>query len=403
MNKLLLLPLILFFAHSISAQNFWYEEHIPKFRSEIFDTINQKRVRMANIYRDLSFVGQMSSVDSLFHSTSNTDAKVLNEIGQCQPKNAIEYILEQAASHRIVMINESHCQPQERYFTSRLLEGLKLLGFTYLGLEAISSNSKPEFTAIPENKLNLVDTLIQERGYPLMKAVSGSYVKESQFGNLIREAIQHDVKIFGYENWGKQRELDQATNIMKILEQDSLAKIIIHCGGGHLNENLIGDEKKRMGTYLKELSGIDPFTIHQVKFSYSEDIYKTVSENYDFKEPVVLIDKTGEAFNGSLEGLSLFDVAVIHPRANYDNGRPNWMIQNPKLNKVSIDMSDVEINGPLRFKVLLKDDRLDAVPVDVYEPLVNQNTVDLYLPKGAFRLVVENLNQDRIIKNLEVK
>lgn len=389
-----------FFLSPLYAQNFWYEEHIPKFRQEILDTTGKKKIRISNIYRDLSFIGQMASVDSMFYSSSDQSENLSRAVEKCEVRNAIEYIIEQARDQQIVIINESHCQPKERHFTKKLLKYLKNLGFTYLGLEAITSNSKPELTSIPVNRYNLTDTLINERGYPLMKAISGSYVKEPQFGNMIREAVDLDYVIFGYENFGKQRELDQATNIARILSQDPHAKILIHCGGGHLNESHEDGSKKRMAEYLKELTGIDPLTINQIIYSYDLTILEEVFSSRTINEPVVLAGKNGNLFQSIYDNNSAFDIAVIHPKAEYINGRPSWLVNDSELSEAQIQLNMIGIPGPLRIKIIGVDERMDAVPVDVYEPLEGQMNVQLYYPSGDYKLIIENKNKDRLVSEL---
>ena len=75
-------------------------------------------------------------------------------------KDAVEYILEQAKKHQVLIINEGHHMPQHRVLSTQLLDGLKEQGFKHLGLETYYSSSK-------------ADSIIDRNGYPTLK--SGYY------------------------------------------------------------------------------------------------------------------------------------------------------------------------------------------------------------------------------------
>jgi hypothetical protein len=55
---------------------------------------------------------------------------------------------------------------------------------------------------------------------------TGYYLKEPQFGNLIRTALKLGFEIFPYEAdlkyFGKDREIQQAKNIQQVLKSDPI-------------------------------------------------------------------------------------------------------------------------------------------------------------------------------------
>ncbi len=109
--------------------------------------------------------------------------------------------------------------------------------------------------------------------YPLL--TSGPLVKEPQYANMIRNAMKIGYQVVPYEHDEDKDETDamkrwysreegQANNILKFLKRYPNAKIVIHCGYGHLGEEIHeGDIIGSMAAILKKKSGINPLTINQ--------------------------------------------------------------------------------------------------------------------------------------------
>ncbi|RZK63100.1 MAG: hypothetical protein EOO59_00680 [Hymenobacter sp.] len=162
---------------------------------------------------------------------------------QYQPAEARAYILARARHERIIIINEAHHVPRHRAFTASLLLALAAQGYRYLAVEGLSE----------------ADSLCSQRGYPLR--TSGYYVQEPAYGNLLRTAAQAGMQVqpydYGYPegdpaNRLRNRELEQVRNIRRILAADPQAKLVIHCGFGHLGERPTPEGDKWMAAYLKE-------------------------------------------------------------------------------------------------------------------------------------------------------
>lgn len=134
---------------------------------------------------------------------------------QFKTVNALTYIARRAASEKVIIINEAHNQPYHRVFTQLLLDSLYKAGYRYFGVETVGHG----------------DTMLNQRKYPVIK--SGPYMAQPQYGNLVRAALQKGFYVFAYETTnlsctGKEREIDQAQNIKRILDKDTGAKILIH-------------------------------------------------------------------------------------------------------------------------------------------------------------------------------
>ena len=176
--------------------------------------------------------------------------------------DARRYILGRARNEQIIILNEAHHNSRHRVFTASLLPELAKLGFHYLAVEALDEQ----------------DTLLQKRGFPVLK--TGFYTKEPQFANPLRIAQQGHYQLVPYDygfsregEWGEQikaREVAQARNIQRILQADPRAKIVVYCGFSHANEGPSGmGEQPAMAAHLRQLTGIDPFTIDQTALSES--------------------------------------------------------------------------------------------------------------------------------------
>ena len=402
--KLYLIIAFLFLTEFSIAQDWRYEEYIPKYKDEILSAENLEKEKGSRILRDLSFIG---AYKELYLRDNYQDSVLQNEFNKIMnsyvPTNAKEFILSKTKSEQIVIINESHHRPEHRKFTADLLEVLYEQGFRYLALEAILSNHS-RFTNYPQNRYCLVDTTIMDRGYPLMKACSGTYVKEPAFGNMIRKALSLGYTIIGYEKRGKNRELSQAENLAKLIWENPDAKILVHCGYGHLIESPRKHKEKYdtlMAGYLKQLTKINPLTIDQTNYYNYSTVSEIVFRNNPETNPQCLISNNSPFISHLPEQQNYWDMTVFHPPVEFVEDRPSWLVLDPEKRTFILSDDEICIDYPLRIKSLSLDDRLDAVPIDItesYEPL-SQYKLYGNLEKG--KLVIENKNGDRQVKVIE--
>ena len=98
--------------------------------------------------------------------------------------DAVEFIVDQAKKHQVVIINEAHHNSMHRAFTRSLLKRLYDIGYKNLGLEALGNGK-------------FLDSAIHIRKYPLLH--TGHYIKHPHFGNMVREALQPGYHVFPYE------------------------------------------------------------------------------------------------------------------------------------------------------------------------------------------------------------
>ncbi|WP_445718750.1 hypothetical protein [Flavobacterium sp.] len=310
-------------------------------------------------------------------------------IKKCKPKSAKEYIIERSKDEQIIIINEAHHNARHRVFTSSLLKELYENGYRFFGLEALS------------------DTLINDRKFPTIK--SGYYVKEPQMANLIREALQIGFTLFEYEaaegKNGKEREIEQAENIKKIIDENPNSKFLIHCGYDHVIEGApkIKRWEKAMAGRLKEITNRNPFTIDQVTYTEKGDLKFTnpVIELVNSTSSVVLIDEDGNLFNG-LSNKEQVDCQIIHPITKYSNNRPDWLSLDKERKKYSIPKSKIKEYPALFLAYKYNEYEHDAIPVDILEITNIDQIPELILPPGKYQIIIKNKNY-KIVNHYSVK
>jgi len=186
-------------------------------------------------------------------------------------ENFIKQLKVIADTNRVIMLNENHFAPKDRFMMYNLLDLFAKRGYKYLAIEAIWEDG---------------DTLTQ-RGYPVLS--SGFYTREPTMSNMIRKAISLGFKIINYDAWKGNRDSLQARNIFeKTIQQDSSAKVLVHAGIGHINETREHGKRKNMAGYFYDISGINPFTIDQLEFMpllhLFENHYVGIIQKNDFPQ-----------------------------------------------------------------------------------------------------------------------
>lgn len=346
---------------------------------------------------DLSFIGEYKLALQFYDKKATEMPKIREEdslyFSKFKPVNAISYLSGIAEKEKVIMINEAHHQPYHRVFTTRVLKILYDKGFRYFGAETLTQ----------------WDTLLNERKYP--NQTSGYYTKEPLYANLIRTALEIGYTVFAYEttNFIKDsaginfREIDQAKNIKKILDKDSSAKILIHCGYDHIVESDYPGWGKAMAGRFIEYTGINPFTIDQVRLTersnlkYDNPFFKLINLN-DFS---FFIDSVGNLFNGQ-KGINQYDVRLYHPRTKWENGRPDWMFD---ADRKAIFVNDkITIEYPCLVFAYLANENKNTIPFDIIELKDKNDKKALSLKSGKYEIVVKNKkNKLQYINTLKIE
>ena len=203
-----------------------------KFSSVIEDKVEKDTVSWKYQISAADFAMKSDYKNALIHwdSAMGTREKNFTEfqidsINQKYSKvKAADYIIELAKKNQVVIINEAHHNSFHRVFTKSILKKLFENGYKNLGLEALANGEE-------------LDSTLNIRKYPILK--TGHYIKDPQFGDLVRTALEIGYNVFPYEteNFGnsttESREIEQAKNIQNIIESKPDEKFLIHCGYDH--------------------------------------------------------------------------------------------------------------------------------------------------------------------------
>ncbi|PKD19977.1 hypothetical protein APR41_14955 [Salegentibacter salinarum] len=297
--------------------------------------------------------------------------------------DAKKYLVKKIKSHQIVIINEAHHNSFHRHFTSSLLEVFYQNDFRYLGLETLENGLKK-------------DPHLNTRNYPIQ--ASGFYTRDPTFGSMLRKALKMGYNVFPYEDTTgvnhDEREIEQAKNIKKIIDQNPDAKFLIHCGFGHVMEGVFPSGMKALAERLKEYTGIDPLTIDQVAHSEKSNpnFYSPLSRTYKVRTPSVLVNENGEAVKNRIND-RWTDIAIVQPKTSYDKGRPGWLFEG-KAKPVAPAIADIDLSFPLMVLAFKKEeDYQRAIPVDIIEVKNRQEEMYLALDPGEYIIVLANTEE----------
>jgi hypothetical protein len=305
---------------------------------------------------------------------------------------AANYIIEKSKAYQVIIINEAHHNSFHRSFTKSLLKELYDIGYKNLLIEALKNDKE-------------LDSLLNTRKFPIQK--TGYYIRDPQFGDLVRKALKIGFNLSAYDNMdvgpGNPREIQQAKNIQKIIEKRPNEKFLIYCGFDHALEGIHGSWGKAMAGRLSEFTGIDPLTINQVAYSekskaaYSHPLLKVL----ELKNSSVLVDEKNNPYKYERGG-GWNDIAIFHPRTEYLNSRPTWLLKN-NIQNIKIELKDIDISFPVMILAFIKgEDINNAIPFDIVEVEEQNNKANLALERGEYEVVVTNQKGNSRKMNLRV-
>ena len=324
-----------------------------------------------------SFASNHASALEFFDTRGNSysTSQDLPETIQAVP--ATQYIVQRAQNYRIVITNERHHASSDRLLPLSLLKPLYSQGFRYLAVERYAYRDP-----------------INERGYPIVDA--GHYSNDVVYAQVLRSAVGLGFKVVGYEreqsqlapedpqnpvNRQHEREMLQAQNIVtRIFEEDPLAKVLIHCGYGHIHEESWEDWSS-MTHILKETTGLDPLTVEQTRLSERSNrreehpLRQRVAElDLLLSYPSVLLDEENDLIDVS----KTTDIQVIGLQTQYEHGRPSWLNMRGIRKRISFSVPDCADRSCI-LEAASSEEIENAVVYDRVEVSFKDRTI-LYLP-----------------------
>jgi len=137
-------------------------------------------------------------------------------------EEAIQAIVDQAKSRRVVLINEAHHVPLHRAFTMKLARELRKIGFEYFAAETLTRDG------------------VGSSGSEVIHK-DGAYIVEANYAELLRDVGRDGWKVVSYEAAAvpegvpagseriQYRETGQARNLVeKVLKPHPSAKLFVH-------------------------------------------------------------------------------------------------------------------------------------------------------------------------------
>lgn len=285
-------------------------------------------------------------------------------------KNVKEVVLKRADNRQMVMINENHVYPEHRVFTTSLLEGLYKNGYRYLALEDLSAKQVKD---------------LNERVYP--KEIDGLYINEVMYAQMVRTAREIGFTLVAYDDnmaWDiSERDSIGASELKKVFKKDTRAKVVVHCGFGHIDIT-----KNVLAKFVKRDIGITPLIINQVNYLDVENIL----------DKLVIVTPKNE--NDSDAYLFPADIQVVHPDYDMANDRAEYLFMNNRVEK-SIDLSKIKRDGQIILEIRVKGEDELAVPLDkiVIDKAIKEITVSTY-SKGTEAVFINS--KGRKIKTIQL-
>jgi len=299
-------------------------------------------------------------------------------LGGWTSHDAVELVARRAEDETIVLVNEAHHVPQHRAFTILLLGALRERGFTHFAAEALFSEP---------GGFNGRDDGLQERGHPL--ATTGTYLSEPVYADLIRTALSLGFVVVSYESSSVDRELGQARNLVeRVLEQDPDARLVVHAGYAHVHESGTLAGVTPMGARLRELTGIDPFTIDQTTMyergseEYESPLYRQVADGLTVPTLYTRGDEIYSAHPGRV------DATLFHPRTVIVDGRPDWLRLEGRRQEVQIPPAVVQESEVLLVEATRAEEQgKGALPLDRLVLVPGEEVPCLLLEPGEYVVV----------------
>ena len=354
---------------------------IENFAKEYTDSPVALDIIMQDLGVKYSFAGLHKKALVAKDSTAESETLALEDLTDYKAKSAESEILKRSQLHQIVMFNEAHDIAQHRVLTYRMLSGLWKQGYRYFAAESLNSSASSQIN----------------KGYVTNNI--GYYTRESIYANLVLKAKEIGFEIISYDmhkpsklNTTDERENNSALTIKeKVFEKDPNAKIIIHVGYSHINE------EEWLASKLKSITNLETLTIDQTtriersNTEFEHPTYTKAVNEVGLQEPFIFV-KGNETWSSDP---NKWDISIFWPRTGYLNGRPKWA----SLNRKSYELASIDCNDLYPCMVdVFKFNHTDEVPFDRVIISSKEESKSVFLSKGNNIVVTSDRNGKQIKK-----
>ena len=169
----------------------------------------------------------------------------------------------------------------------------------------------------------------------------------------------------------------------KIITKDSNAKIFVYAGIDHILET--NPPKKRMAEHFKELTGINPVTLNQIKITSDIPTEFEIFPSTDFN-----------TFNGLATNVDFYIVNNIKPSLidvykNEEFGKLNLKFKKLIINKKENTL--VKIYNKNEYNKL----KFNAIPISIFIYDIENTTIEF--PKGNYFIKFSTLKNDSLFED----
>ena len=274
-------------------------------------------------------------------------------------KDAISEILVRAKHTRIVILNEDHYNPRNRYFGLKLAKALRPLGYSVLAVEALTN-----YDSIDLYKAQM-ERLAQD-GF--VRLGSGLLTAEPVFADFLRQSMKIGYRPLAYEALTSRtidlREAEQARLLFdRVIATHPDDKFLIYVGFSHAAEQPVPDTRGAphlwMAGRLKALTQIDPLTIDQTTNPYRCSVPAKSRHVDDY----IAINSKGPVVEGKYA--NSVNLQISYSLADTSDGRPDWLIKMGRR-KRKIPVAASLTSGFHVVQAFSANEPNDAVPLDQF-------------------------------------
>ncbi|WP_018981321.1 hypothetical protein [Salinimonas chungwhensis] len=354
---------------------------IENFAKEYTESPVALDIIMQDLGVQYSFAGLHKKVLIAKDTSAESETLALEDLTNYKVKSAESEILKRSQLHQIVMFNEAHDIAQHRVLTYRMLSGLWKQGYRYFAAESLNSSASSQVN----------------KGYVTNDI--GYYTRESTYANLVLKAKEIGFEIISYDlhkpsklDTIDERETNSALTIKeKVFDKEPNAKIIIHVGYSHINEEEWLASKLKRFTNLETLTIDQTTRIERSNTEFEHPTYTKAVKEVVLQEPFVFV-KGSEVWSSDS---SKWDISIFWPRTNYLNGRPKWA----SLDRVNYNVStnDCKNRYPCMVDVF-KFNNKNEVPLDRVLILSKSDHKSVFLSQGDNIIVTTDSNGNQISK-----
>ena len=286
-----------------------------------------------------------------------------------------ETLTEIANRERLIVIMEAHNAPKHRRWIEQTLSILQSAGFRDYAAEALSESGRS----------------LEQRGYPV--SLTGFYVSDPHFGNVLRTAIDLDFDLHAYEASGSnfyQREYEQAANLAKLFSENPKLKLVVHAGYGHVFKTPDDTGQKLMAGHLWKMTGIEPYCIWQTYHSPEEGEARQLAELLDTaSEPMMLAPVPSGLSDPQFQfPPGAVDAIVVHPPSF---GEPGQRVHSFKAARQRVAGVWNGSEWPVLVGAFKKGESADSIALDQVMLREREKDFVLWVPSDDYEIHIFGL------------